>query len=122
MIAIVTDSLTDLDIFQDLKEACIHRRIPVYILLDQSAAASFLQMCNSLNVQLDELQVLFYTVILIMIFIICLIVFFYYLKHMKVRTITGSTYYMRSGARITGKVHERFMLIDGNRVATGSYR
>lgn len=47
---------------------------------------------------------------------------FYYLKHMKVRSITGSTYYMRSGAQITGKVHERFMLIDGNRVATGSYR
>lgn len=41
---------------------------------------------------------------------------------MRVRTITGTTYYTRSGARITGKVHERFMLIDGNRVATGSYR
>lgn len=41
---------------------------------------------------------------------------------MRVRTITGTTYYMRSGARITGEVHERFMLIDGNRVATGSYR
>lgn len=98
VIAIVTDSLTDLDIFQDLKEACTHRRIPVYILLDQSALASFLKMCQNLNVYLDELQ------------------------HMKIRTITGSTYYMRSGARITGKVHERFMLIDGNKVATGSYR
>ncbi|XP_056590084.1 protein FAM83D [Triplophysa dalaica] len=98
VIAIVTDSLTDLDIFQDLKEACTHRRIPVYILIDQSAAPLFLQMCNNLNVQLDDLQ------------------------HMKVRSITGSTYYMRSGAQITGKVHERFMLIDGNRVATGSYR
>lgn len=41
---------------------------------------------------------------------------------MRVRTITGTNYYMRSGARITGEVHERFMLIDGNRVATGSYR
>lgn len=47
---------------------------------------------------------------------------FFVLKHMRVRTLTGSTYYMRSGARITGNVHERFMLIDGNRVATGSYR
>lgn len=44
------------------------------------------------------------------------------LQQMKVRTITGTTYYMRSGASITGKVHERFMLVDGNRVATGSYR
>uniref|UniRef100_A0A8C1INM8 Family with sequence similarity 83 member D n=1 Tax=Cyprinus carpio TaxID=7962 RepID=A0A8C1INM8_CYPCA len=98
VIAIVTDSLTDLDIFQDLKEACTRRRVPVYILLDQSSLPSFLQMCKNLHVQLDELL------------------------QMKIRTITGSTYYMRSGARITGNVHERFMLIDGNRVATGSYR
>uniref|UniRef100_A0A8C2G309 Family with sequence similarity 83 member D n=1 Tax=Cyprinus carpio TaxID=7962 RepID=A0A8C2G309_CYPCA len=98
VIAIVTDSLTDLDIFQDLQEACTRRRVPVYILLDQSSVPSFLQMCKNLRVQLDELL------------------------QMKVRSITGSTYYMRSGARITGKVHERFMLIDGNRVATGSYR
>lgn len=41
---------------------------------------------------------------------------------MRVRTIIGTTYYMRSGGRITGKVHERFMLIDGIKVATGSYR
>ncbi|XP_068080259.1 protein FAM83D isoform X1 [Danio rerio] len=98
VIAIVTDSMTDLDIFHDLREACTRRRVPVYILLDQSSVASFLQMCKNLCVHLDELL------------------------QMKVRTITGSTYYMRSGARITGKVHERFMLIDGNKVATGSYR
>ncbi|XP_066528646.1 protein FAM83D [Hoplias malabaricus] len=97
VIAIVTDSLTDLDIFHDLREATL-RRVPVYIVLDQRSLSEFLQMCKSLHVRLDEL------------------------KHMRVRTITGSTYYLRSGARITGKVHERFMLIDGNRVATGSYR
>ncbi|MCI4390155.1 hypothetical protein PGIGA_G00119350 [Pangasianodon gigas] len=98
VIAIVTDSLTDLDIFRDLQEACTQSRVPVYILLDQTSLPAFLQMCKNLNVRLDDLQ------------------------HMRVRTLTGSTYYMRSGARITGKVHERFMLIDGNRVATGSYR
>ncbi|XP_071773567.2 protein FAM83D [Centroberyx gerrardi] len=98
VIAIVTDSLTDLDIFRDLQEACTQRKVPVYILLDQSCAPAFLKMCSSVNVRLDDL------------------------RQMRVRTITGTTYYMRSGARITGKVHERFMLIDGNRVATGSYR
>lgn len=98
VIAIVTDSLTDLDIFHDLLEACTQSRVPVYILLEQKSLPAFLQMCKNLNVRLDDLQ------------------------HMRVRTLTGSTYYMRSGARITGKVHERFMLIDGNRVATGSYR
>lgn len=43
-------------------------------------------------------------------------------KLMRVRSITGATYFLRSGAKLTGQVHERFMLIDGNRVATGSYR
>ncbi|KAL0978609.1 hypothetical protein UPYG_G00172850 [Umbra pygmaea] len=98
VIAIVTDSLTDLDIFKDLQEACTQRKVPVYILLDNSSLQAFLKMCNSINVRLDELL------------------------NMRVRTITGGTYFMRSGAKITGKVHERFMLIDGNRVATGSYR
>ncbi|KAF3689498.1 Protein FAM83D [Channa argus] len=98
VIAIVTDSLTDLDIFKDLQEACSQRKVPVYILLDQSCAPAFLKMCRNVNVRLDDL------------------------RQMRVRTITGTTYYMRSGARITGKVHERFLLIDGNRVATGSYR
>ncbi|XP_029946672.1 protein FAM83D [Salarias fasciatus] len=98
VIAIVTDSLTDLDIFKDLQEACSLRRVPVYILLDQSCAPAFLKMCRNVGVRLDDL------------------------RQMRVRTITGTTYYMRSGARITGNVHERFMLVDGNRVATGSYR
>ncbi|KAM6947276.1 protein FAM83D [Lycodopsis pacificus] len=98
VIAIVTDSLTDLDIFKDLQEACSRRKVPVYILLDQSCAPAFLKMCKNVGVRLDDLL------------------------QMRVRTITGTTYYMRSGARITGEVHERFMLIDGNRVATGSYR
>ncbi|XP_061640764.1 protein FAM83D isoform X1 [Phyllopteryx taeniolatus] len=98
VIAIVTDSLTDLDIFKDLQEACSVRKVPVYILLDQSSCSAFLKMCRNISVSLDDLQ------------------------QMRVRTITGTTYYTRSGARITGRVHERFMLIDGNRAATGSYR
>ncbi|CAJ1051330.1 protein FAM83D [Xyrichtys novacula] len=98
VIAIVTDSLTDLDIFKDLQEACSNRKVPVYILLDQSCAPAFLKMCRNVGVRVDDL------------------------RQMRVRTITGTNYYMRSGARITGEVHERFMLIDGNRVATGSYR
>ncbi|KAI1890247.1 hypothetical protein AGOR_G00151750 [Albula goreensis] len=98
VIAVVTDSLTDLDIFRDLQEASVQRRVPVYILLDQACVPSFLQMCTNLELRLEEL------------------------RHMRVRTITGATYFLRSGAKITGRVHERFMLIDGNRVATGSYR
>lgn len=57
VIAIVTDSLTDLDIFRDLQEACIQSHVPVYILLDQTSLPAFLQMCKNLNVRLDDLQV-----------------------------------------------------------------
>lgn len=57
VIAIVTDSLTDLDIFKDLQEACTHRKVPVYILLDQSCAPAFLKMCTNVGVRLDDLRV-----------------------------------------------------------------
>ncbi|KAG7275986.1 hypothetical protein CRUP_028543 [Coryphaenoides rupestris] len=98
VIAIVTDSLTDLDIFKDLQEACTRRNVPVYVLLDQSSMSAFLRMCGDIGVRLEDL------------------------RQMRVRSLSGTTYYLRSGASISGKVHERFMLIDGNRVATGSYR
>lgn len=128
----MTDSLTDLDVFKDLQEACSQRKVPVYVLLDQACAPAFLKMCRNVGVRLDDLQVCgwrgeaeFGPVgttwkwdVTLRHIEICPQSF----QQMRVRTITGTTYYTRSGARITGKVHERFMLIDGNRVATGSYR
>lgn len=58
VIAVVTDSLTDVDIFRDLQEACTQRRVPVYILLDRACVPAFLQMCGHLDIRLDALQVL----------------------------------------------------------------
>ncbi|XP_015152256.2 protein FAM83D-B isoform X1 [Gallus gallus] len=97
MIALVMDSFTDTDIFTDLLEACSQRQVKAYILLDQSSFSHFLKMCKDLGVDLEQE------------------------KLMRVRNITGNTYYTRSGAKIVGKVHEKFMLIDGIRVTTGSY-
>ncbi|XP_065610713.1 protein FAM83D-B-like [Cyrtonyx montezumae] len=97
MIALVMDSFTDTDIFRDLLEACSQRQVKAYILLDQASFSHFLKMCRDLGVDLEQE------------------------KLMRVRNITGSTYYTRSGAKIVGKVHEKFMLIDGIRVTTGSY-
>lgn len=57
VIAVVTDALTDLDIFRDLQEACTARRVPVYILLDQSCTPAFLKMCRNLGIRLDDLHV-----------------------------------------------------------------
>ncbi|XP_029469620.1 protein FAM83D [Rhinatrema bivittatum] len=97
VIAVVMDSFTDIDIFKDLQEACRKRHVPVYILLDQSVLPQFLKMCQNLGVSLEQE------------------------KLMRVRTIAGNTYYTRSGAKIIGKVHDKFMLVDGLKVATGTY-
>ncbi|NXQ33678.1 F83DB protein, partial [Alaudala cheleensis] len=98
VIALVMDSFTDTEIFSDLQDAYNNRQVPVYILLDQDCVPHFLEMCNNLGVCPEQESM------------------------MRVRTLTGSTYYMRSGAKIVGKAKEKFMLIDGIRVATGSYR
>ncbi|XP_010149260.1 PREDICTED: protein FAM83D, partial [Eurypyga helias] len=97
VIALVMDSFTDIDIFGDLQDAYNNRKVPVYILLDRDFLPHFLEMCKNLRVCPEQESM------------------------MRVRTLTGNTYYMRSGAKIVGKVHEKFMLIDGIRVTTGSY-
>ncbi|ELW69647.1 Protein FAM83D [Tupaia chinensis] len=97
VIAVVMDVFTDIDIFRDLQEICRKRGVAVYILLDQALLSQFLDMCMDLKVHPEQE------------------------KLMTVRTITGNIYYARSGTKIIGKVHEKFTLIDGIRVATGSY-
>ncbi|XP_015668444.1 protein FAM83D [Protobothrops mucrosquamatus] len=97
VIAVVMDTFTDMDIFSDLQEACKKRLVPVYILLDQNFLCHFLEMCKNLEFYPEQENL------------------------MRVRTIIGNTYYARSGAKIIGSVHEKFMLIDGVRVTTGSY-
>ncbi|XP_058535729.1 protein FAM83D isoform X1 [Ochotona princeps] len=97
VIAVVMDVFTDIDIFRDLQEICRKQGVAVYILLDQALLPQFLDMCMDLKVHPEQE------------------------KLMTVRTITGNIYYARSGTKIIGKVHEKFTLIDGIRVATGSY-
>nr|KAF6422339.1 family with sequence similarity 83 member D [Rousettus aegyptiacus] len=97
VIAVVMDVFTDIDIFRDLQEISRKQGVAVYILLDQALLSQFLDMCMDLKVHPEQE------------------------KLMTVRTITGNIYYARSGTKIVGKVHEKFTLIDGIRVATGSY-
>ncbi|XP_037020568.2 protein FAM83D [Artibeus jamaicensis] len=97
VIAVVMDVFTDIDIFRDLQEMCRKHGVAVYLLLDQALLSQFLDMCMDLKVHPEQE------------------------KLMTVRTITGNIYYARSGTKIVGKVHEKFTLIDGIRVATGSY-
>lgn len=64
VVAIVMDLLTDLQILQDLLDAASKRGVAVYIILDNSGAPHFLDMCSRLMVGAEHLQVsrkLFYT-------------------------------------------------------------
>ncbi|XP_062996899.1 protein FAM83D-B-like [Elgaria multicarinata webbii] len=97
VIALVMDFFTDIDIFSDLLEACQKRGIRVYILLDQAYFPYFLKMCRDLGINLEQEKLL------------------------RVRSITGKTFCTRSGTKLFGKAHEKFMLVDGIRVTTGSY-
>ncbi|XP_068118033.1 protein FAM83D [Hyperolius riggenbachi] len=98
VIAVVMDSFTDNDIFRDIHEACRKRRVPAYILVDDSQLVHFLLMCHNLGISIETEPM------------------------MRVRTLTGNNYYTRSAAKVTGKAHEKFLLVDGLKVATGSYR
>nr|XP_048676831.1 uncharacterized protein LOC125622683 isoform X3 [Caretta caretta] len=98
VIAVVMDTFTDIDIFKDLQEACSKRKVSVYILLDRASFPHFLKMCRNLGVDHEQE------------------------KLMRVRTISGNTYCTRSGVKIVGRVQEKFILVDGIRVTTGSYR
>ncbi|XP_040292088.1 protein FAM83D [Bufo bufo] len=97
VIAVVMDSFTDNDLFRDIHEVCRKRRVPAYILLDEAQLPDFLKMCQNLGVSIENEQ------------------------FMRVRTLTGNNYYTRSGAKIVGKAREKFLLVDGLKVATGSY-
>ncbi|XP_053169633.1 protein FAM83D-B-like [Hemicordylus capensis] len=97
VIALVMDFFTDSDIFSDLLEVCRKREVKVYILLDQVTFPYFLKMCKDLGVELEQE------------------------KFLRVRSITGRTFYTRSGIKLLGKAREKFMLVDGIRVTTGSY-
>ncbi|XP_075792488.1 protein FAM83F [Pelodiscus sinensis] len=96
IIAVVMDLFTDRDIFQDIVDAAYKRRIPVYIILDEEGVKFFLEMCKCMD--LTSLQI----------------------QKIRVRFVTGAGFYMASG-KIKGTLASRFLMVDGEKVATGSY-
>uniref|UniRef100_A0A3B1J782 Family with sequence similarity 83 member Fb n=1 Tax=Astyanax mexicanus TaxID=7994 RepID=A0A3B1J782_ASTMX len=96
VIAIVMDLLTDLQILQDLLDASSKRRVPVYIILDIQGVPHFLDMCNRLQVNSQQLQ------------------------YIRTRTVRGIGMGLSFG-RIPGSLCSKYMLIDGDKVMFGSY-
>lgn len=96
VIAVVMDMFTDIDVFSDLLDAA-QRHVPVYILLDEQNSHHFVAMLSSLKVNLDMVHM------------------------MRVRTVTGITYFCRTGKSFKGQLMDRFLLVDCRAVLTGNY-
>ncbi|KAM8942077.1 protein FAM83F [Lycaon pictus] len=97
VIAVVMDLFTDGDIFQDIVDAAFKRRVPVYIILDEAGVKFFLEMCQGLG--LTDFRI----------------------RNIRVRSVTGVGFYMPMG-KIKGTLSSKFLMVDGEKVATGSYR
>ncbi|XP_062835883.1 protein FAM83H [Anolis carolinensis] len=96
VVAIVMDVFTDVDLLAEVLDAAA-RRVPVYILLDEMQAQLFLDMAAKCKVNLN------------------------YVDFLRVRTVSGPTYYCRTGKSFKGHVKERFLLVDCMVVLSGSY-
>lgn len=96
VIAVVMDLFTDGDIFQDIVDAASKRRVPVYIILDEGGVKFFLEMCQGL--ELADFRI----------------------RNIRVRSVTGVGFYMPMG-KIKGTLSSKFLMVDGDKVATGSY-
>ncbi|XP_078388116.1 protein FAM83F-like [Cetorhinus maximus] len=96
MIALVMDDFTDRNIFEDLIEACYRRRLPVYIVLDEGKLKHFLEMCKKM--ELNDLMI----------------------QYLRVRSIAGTGLYLATGY-IKGDLNQKFMIVDGDKVLSGSY-
>ncbi|XP_069582862.1 protein FAM83B [Ranitomeya imitator] len=96
VIAIVMDMFTDIDIFKELVEAST-RGIPVYLLLDDVNFPHFLTMAEKQSFQVQRL------------------------RNMRVRTVKGQEYFSKSGAKFYGKMEQKFLLVDCEKVLYGTY-
>ncbi|XP_003789702.1 protein FAM83B [Otolemur garnettii] len=96
VIALVMDLFTDVDIFKEIVEAST-RGISVYILLDESSFSHFLNMTEKQGCQVQRL------------------------RNIRVRTVKGQDYVSKTGAKFHGKMEQKFLLVDCQKVMYGSY-
>ncbi|NXS45021.1 FA83C protein, partial [Balaeniceps rex] len=97
VIAIVMDLFTDMEILCDLLEASSRRHIPVYLILDEEYLKHFVEMCNKMALTEDSFP------------------------NMRIRCLSGDTYYSKAGKKFAGQVLEKFILIDCDQVLAGTY-
>lgn len=97
VIAVVMDLFTDVDIFKDMLDAGYKRKISVYIILNESDVKYFLQMCEKAQMHKGHL------------------------KNLRVRSVEGGEFYTRYSTKFKGSLGQKFMFVDGDKAACGSY-
>nr|XP_012297065.1 protein FAM83B [Aotus nancymaae] len=96
VIALVMDIFTDVDIFKEIVEAST-RGVSVYVLLDGSNFNHFLNMTEKQGCSVQRL------------------------RNIRVRTVKGQDYLFKTGAKFHGKMEQKFLLVDCQKVIYGSY-
>ncbi|XP_077191279.1 protein FAM83C [Paroedura picta] len=97
VIAIVMDLFTDMEILSDLLEASSKRHVPVYLILDEKNFSHFAEMCSKMDLTMDDFP------------------------NMRIRCVSGDTYYSKAGKKLAGQALEKFMMIDCEQVLAGTY-
>ncbi|XP_071428877.1 protein FAM83C [Pithys albifrons albifrons] len=97
VIAIVMDLFTDMEILCDLLEASSRRHVPVYLILDEEYLKHFVEMCNKMALTQESFP------------------------NMRIRCLSGDTYYSKAGKKFAGQVLEKFVLVDCDQVLAGTY-
>ncbi|KAG2455618.1 protein FAM83G [Polypterus senegalus] len=97
VIAVVMDLFTDVDIFKDLLDAGFKRKVPVYIITEETSVPHFLQMCERAGMHTGHM------------------------KNLRVRATRGCEFHTRASLRVRGLLSQKFMFVDGDRAVSGSY-
>ncbi|XP_054837696.1 protein FAM83C [Eublepharis macularius] len=97
VIAIVMDLFTDMEILSDLMEASGKRHVPVYLILDEKNLNHFAEMCSKMDLTMEDFP------------------------NMRIRCVSGDTYYSKAGKKLAGQALEKFMMIDCEQVLAGTY-
>uniref|UniRef100_A0A6I8NFH6 Family with sequence similarity 83 member E n=1 Tax=Ornithorhynchus anatinus TaxID=9258 RepID=A0A6I8NFH6_ORNAN len=97
VVAVAMDIFTDPDLLLDLYRTATRRRVPVYLLLCQKHLPAFLALAKQLNLSFQSTE------------------------NLEVRVVRGCSFQSRHRKQVSGDLKEKFVLLDGDTVITGSY-
>ncbi|XP_006897392.1 PREDICTED: protein FAM83E [Elephantulus edwardii] len=97
LVAVVMDVFTDPDLLLDLADAATRRWVPVYLLLDGMQLPAFLDLARQLGMNPWNTE------------------------NLDIRIVRGCSFQSRWRKQVSGHLREKFVLLDGNRVISGSY-